>query len=235
MDYVQKLQATDWERVHGDLDRQSYGLTADIFSPAQCAELAALYECPEQFRATVVMARHGFGNGEYKYFRYPLPPVVQTLRAQLYRQLVPLANRWAAALHLPQRWPDTHAELLQLCADAGQTRPTPLLLNYGAGDYNCLHQDLYGELHFPLQAAVLLNRPTVDFDGGYFTLVENRPRRQSRCEVPPWQLGQIIVFPVRERPRPSLRGHARSSIRHGVSTVDRGRRRTLGIVFHDAT
>ncbi|TQV67792.1 proline hydroxylase [Exilibacterium tricleocarpae] len=234
MSCTEKLQALDWEALQRDLDHRGYGLTPPLLSAAECAGLASLYDHPDNFRTTVVMARHGFGSGEYKYFRYPLPPLVQALRTLLYEQLAPLANHWAQALRLQQHWPDNHAELLELCRRQGQTRPTPLLLDYSTGDYNCLHRDLYGDLHFPLQAVILLSRPGEDFDGGLFTLVENRPRRQSRCEVPPLGFGQILVFPVRDRPRPSVRGYARASMRHGVTTISRGHRRTLGIIFHDA-
>ncbi len=180
------------------------------------------------------MARYGFGEGEYKYFSYPLPAIVQTLRTELYKNLFSIANNWAERLGIDYQWPAHHSDFLKICMKAGQTRPTPLMLNYGKGDYNCLHQDLYGEVHFPLQALVLLSAGGEDFEGGFLTLVEHRPRMQSRCEVPPLNQGQILFFPVRDRPRLSSRGHSRTIMRHGVSTVTRGHRRTLGVIFHDA-
>ena len=180
------------------------------------------------------MGRHGYGEGRYRYFAYPLPPVVAALREALYPHLARIANRWSARLGTPANWPPTHAELVDRCHAAGQTRPTPLLLRYGPGDYNCLHQDLYGPVHFPLQAVVQLDRPGVDFDGGALVIVENRPRRQSRCEAVLAPQGAITILPVRERPRQGPRGAYRTQLRHGVSSIERGERRTLGIIFHDA-
>jgi uncharacterized protein len=204
-----------------------------LLPAAECLALRALYLCDNRFRSHVVMARHGFGQGEYKYFRYPLPECVAQLRTALYQPLAAIANRWNEALAAPARYPSTHAEYLSLCREAGQTKPTPLLLSYGPGDYNCLHQDLYGDLVFPLQAAILLSPPG-DFTGGEFVLTEQRPRRQSRVEVVPLGQGDAVVFPVRHRPVSGTRGVYRTAMRHGVSRIRSGARLTLGIIFHDA-
>jgi hypothetical protein len=224
----------DWSAASVSLDELNYAVTPSLLTPEQCGGIASLYEDASKFRSTVIMSRHGFGRGEYKYFAAPLPPIVQTLRRALYPHLARIANRWASVLHHAEQWPKEHDALLSLCRAAGQMRPTPLLLRYGAGDYNCLHQDLYGTVHFPLQAVVLLDRPEVDFQGGALTLVETRPRMQSRCEIAPMGQGQIAIFPVRERPRSGARGVYRTQVRHGVSSVHRGLRRTLGVIFHDA-
>ena len=218
-----------------DLNERGCALLPRLLGRADCEALAALYAQPDGlFRSRVVMERHGYGRGEYRYFDYPLPPLVQGLRAQWYPRLVPIANHWQQVLGLPTRFPAGHAEFLRRCHAAGQTRPTPLLLQYGEGDYNCLHQDLYGEQVFPLQIAVLLSEPGRDFDGGEFVLTEQRPRMQSRAEVVPLRQGDAVVFAVNQRPVTGTRGVYRVAMRHGVSRLRRGRRFTLGIIFHDA-
>lgn len=217
-----------------DLDARGCALLPGLLAVQDCAALAALYAEPRHFRSRVVMARHGFGRGEYQYFGYPLPPLVQALRARLYDALVDLANAWYARMGLPVRFPPTHDAFLARCHAAGQTRPTPLLLQYGEGDYNCLHQDLYGEHVFPIQATVLLSRPGEDFTGGEFVLTEQRPRMQSRAEVVPLAQGDAVVFAVHQRPVPGQRGSYRVNLRHGVSRVRSGRRQTLGLILHDA-
>ena len=224
----------DWERIAADLDAQGWALTGPALAPADCAALAGLYGDDARFRSTVVMARHGYGRGEYRYFAYPLPASVQALREALYPPLAEVANRWAERLGEARRFPATLEEMLARCHAAGQRRPTPLLLTYGEGDYNCLHQDLYGEHVFPLQAAFLLDAPGRDFTGGEFVLVEQRPRQQSRAQVVPLGQGEGVIFAVRERPAQGTRGVHRRVLRHGVSTVTGGRRRTLGVIFHDA-
>jgi hypothetical protein len=205
-----------------------------LLDRGQCGEMSALYGRDSVFRSRVVMARHGFGRGEYRYFAYPLPDLIQTLRTNLYPYLVPIANAWQERMRLDVRFPPTHAEFIARCHDAQQVKPTPLLLQYGAGDYNCLHQDLYGEHVFPLQIAVLLSQPAVDFEGGEFVLTEQRPRMQSRVEVVPLASGDGVVFAVNDRPVRGIRGDYRVHMRHGVSTIRRGHRHTLGIIFHDA-
>jgi uncharacterized protein len=229
-----RIAALDWARLSASIDELNYALTPPLLSQADCEAVAGLYGQASKFRSTVVMSRYGFGRGEYKYFAEPLPAIVQTLRQALYPSLATIANRWAIQLGLPAQWPAEHDALRQQCHAAGQTRPTPLLLRYGPGDYNCLHQDLYGAIHFPLQAVIMLDRPGIDFDGGVLTLVENRPRMQSRCETVALTQGQMAIIPVRERPRVGSRGPYRTQLRHGVSSVHRGLRRTLGIIFHDA-
>jgi len=217
------------------LDRYGFAVTPPLIAAQTCVRLAQLYESgAETFRATVTMARYGFGSGEYKYFAHPLPAPVTALREAVYERLAPVANDWAERLGEVAPWPAQHASLVARCAAAGQTRPTPLLLRYGPGDYNCLHQDLYGDIHFPLQAILLLDRPGIDFDGGELILVEQRPRRQSRPVVVPLMQGAIAVIPVKERLVQGARGVSRVQIRHGVSAVHRGLRRTLGLIFHDA-
>lgn len=227
------LETLDWRRLSASIDDIGYALTGTLIDAGQCARLAALYDAEVGFRSTVNMARHGFGKGQYRYFAYPLPDPVADLRKGLYRALAPIANLWAERLALPDIWPDELDALTARCHAFGQPRPTPLLLTYGPGDYNCLHQDLYGPIHFPLQAIVMLSGADA-FDGGALMVVENRPRMQSRAEVIPIRQGQIAIIPVRERPRPSSQGWARSTVRHGVSTILRGQRRTLGLIFHDA-
>ena len=216
------------------LDRDGYAVLSGLLDAKQCAELAVLYDDREAFRSRVVMARHGFGQGEYKYLAYPLPPVIAELRQALYPLVAPIANRWQSQFGLKPNFPETLDDYLKRCHAAGQTRPTPLILKYGPGDYNCLHQDLYGELVFPLQATVLLSRPGEDFAGGEFLLVEQRPRRQSKGEVVPLSRGDAVIFPVNHRPVAGTRGHYRATMRHGVSRVRSGSRFTLGIIFHDA-
>jgi hypothetical protein len=212
-----------------NLDETGYAVLPKALAPAQCDELIALYTQSRLFRSRVVMARHNFGRGEYQYFAYPLPPLVQELRTSLYAELAPIANRWSE-----DPYPATHAEYLERCRAAGQTRPTPLLLRYEAGDYNCLHRDLYGEDVFPLQVAFLLSAPGEDFTGGEFVLTEQRPRMQSRVEVVPLSRGDAVVFAVNQRPVQGTRGTYRVAMRHGVSRLRSGRRYAMGIIFHDA-
>ena len=223
----------DWPRIEADLDAHGCAVIPRLLDSAACAVLRDLYPRDDRFRSRIVMARHGFGQGEYKYFRYPLPEPVAALREGLYPGLAAIANRWNEALGAEARYPATHAEYLEMCREAGQGQPTPLLLSYGAGDYNCLHQDLYGEMVFPLQTAVLLSAGE-DFSGGEFVLTEQRPRRQSRVEVAPLGQGDAVVFPVNHRPVRGGRGVYRVAMRHGVSRVRSGHRHTLGIIFHDA-
>jgi hypothetical protein len=223
-----------WPALAADLDSRGYATTGPLLSPAECRALAGLYPRETGFRSRVVMARHGFGRGEYKYFAYPLPPPVAALRESLYPRLVPIARRWSAAIGKEPDLPATHEAYLKQCREAGQARPTPLLLRYGEGDYNCLHQDLYGEIAFPLQATILLSAPGKDFEGGEFVLVEQRPRMQSRPEVVPLKRGEAVIFAVHERPVAGKRGTYRVKMRHGVSRLRRGERVTLGVIFHDA-
>jgi hypothetical protein len=215
-------------------ERDGYAVLPGLLSAQECSALVALYDDREAFRSRVVMARHGFGQGEYKYLAYPLPPMVETLRQRLYPMVAPVANRWQQQLGLAANFPDTLDAYLARCHAAGQQRPTPLILKYGPGDYNCLHQDLYGELAFPIQATVLLSRPGEDFAGGEFLLIEQRPRRQSKGEVVPLKQGDAVLFPVNHRPVAGARGFYRVTMRHGVSRVHSGSRMTLGIIFHDA-
>ena len=205
-----------------------------MLSPSECAALAAAYDEPGLYRSRIIMARHGFGRGEYQYFAAPLPATVAGLRAALYPPLAKIANRWNEQLGLDARFSDTHEDFLAVCHAAGQTRPTPLILKYEAGDYNCLHQDLYGDLVFPLQVAFLLSEPGRDFTGGEFVLTEQRPRMQSRAEVVSLRQGEGVIFPVHHRPVQGTRGVYRTNMRHGVSGLRSGRRFTLGIIFHDA-
>lgn len=229
-----RLERIDWTAAEAELDAHGCALIPRLLDPETCAAVAAGYDRAELFRSTVVMARHGFGRGEYRYFAYPLPDLVAGLRAALYAPLAAIANRWNATLGVEARFPDAHADFLARCHAAGQSRPTPLLLRYGPGDYNCLHQDLYGEHVFPLQVAVLLSEPGRDFEGGEFVLTEQRPRMQSRAEVVPLRQGDAVVFPVRERPVRGGRGPYRVNLRHGVSRLRAGQRHTLGVIFHDA-
>jgi hypothetical protein len=222
-----------WAEVSASLDARGNAVIERLLSAAECEGLAALYSADELFRSRVVMARHGFGRGEYKYFRYPLPGTVAKLRSELYPHLATIANRWNAAMRIAQRFPETHSEFLRRCHDAGQGRPTPLLLQYGADDYNCLHQDLYGEHLFPLQLTILLSEPGRDFTGGEFVITEQRPRMQSRAEVVPLRQGDAVVFAVHHRPMQGTRGVYRVNLRHGVSRVRSGQRHTAGIIFHD--
>jgi hypothetical protein len=225
----------DWERVSRDLDANGNATIGKLLTPEQCERLTALYSEDKPFRSRVVMGRHGFGRGEYKYFDYPLPKLVANLRAAFYPRLVPIANRWNEQMRLGGgEFPAEHEEFLARCRTAGQGRPTPLLLKYAAGDYNCLHQDLYGEWVFPLQVAILLSEPGKDFSGGEFVMTEQRPRMQSRPEVVPLGLGDAVVFAVSHRPVQGTRGIYRVNLRHGVSRLHSGQRYTLGVIFHDA-
>lgn len=230
----QKVETIDWEQVENDLDANGWGLLKNVLTAEECREISGLYDQAEIFRSQVVMARHGYGKGEYKYFSYPLPGLFQELRTEIYPKLAPIANRWNEAMRLEVRYPTAHAEFIERCHQAGQTRPTPLLLQYVAGDYNCLHQDLYGEHVFPLQVAFLLSEPGRDFEGGEFVLTEQRPRMQSRVEVVPLRQGDAVVFTVNQRPVQGTRGSYRVQLRHGVSRLRAGKRHTLGVIFHDA-
>ncbi|MGF6488370.1 2OG-Fe(II) oxygenase [Pseudomonas frederiksbergensis] len=226
--------ALDWITLAQQLDQDGCALIRSFLGHQTCDEISALYDRPEPFRSKVVMARHGFGRGEYKYFNYPLPDPVARLRSALYPRLVPIANRWYESMDLPTRFPESHEAFLQRCHAAGQERPTPLLLQYGPQDYNCLHQDLYGEHVFPLQVAILLSEPGEDFTGGEFVLTEQRPRMQSRPQVIGLKKGDALIFAVNQRPVKGVRGYYRVTMRHGVSRLHSGKRHTLGIIFHDA-
>ncbi|MEX3893981.1 2OG-Fe(II) oxygenase [Paraburkholderia sp. BR10954] len=230
----QRVDALDWPRIEHELDQYGCAAVPQLLTPRECDALSALYPRDALFRSRIVMARHGFGRGEYKYFAYPLPPLVDGLRGALYPHLVPVANRWNRAMGIDVRYPPKHAEFIRRCHDAGQVRPTPLILRYGEGDYNCLHQDLYGEHVFPLQVAVLLSEPGRDFTGGEFVMTEQRPRMQSRAEVVPLAKGDAVVFTVNSRPVQGTRGPYRVNLRHGVSRLRSGHRHTVGIIFHDA-
>jgi uncharacterized protein len=229
-----RIAALDWSGIAAALDAHGCATTGALLTPQECGALAADYGADQLFRSRIVMARHGFGRGEYKYFAYPLPDPVEALRTALYPALAAIANRWNEAMGIAARYPDDHREFLARCHAAGQRKPTPLLLQYGEGDYNCLHQDLYGEHVFPLQVTILLSRPDADFSGGEFVLVEQRPRMQSRAEVVPLAQGEAVIFPVHHRPVAGTRGTYRVNMRHGVSRLRSGLRHTLGIIFHDA-
>ncbi|WP_437286554.1 2OG-Fe(II) oxygenase [Sorangium sp. So ce406] len=231
----ERVASVDWARVSQELDAQGCAVVEGLITRAECGEIAALYARDELFRSRVVMSRHGFGRGEYRYFARPLPGLVAALRTSVYPRLVPIANRWSEAMGLEVQYPEEHARFVERCHAAGQVQPTPLLLQYGEGDYNCLHQDLYGEHVFPLQVAILLSEPERDFTGGEFVMTEQRPRMQSRPMVVPLRQGDAAVFAVRHRPVQGARGVYRVNMRHGVSRVRSGRRHTLGIIFHDAT
>ncbi|MBR0663913.1 2OG-Fe(II) oxygenase [Roseomonas hellenica] len=230
-----RIARYDWGALAAELDGQGCAVLDALLTPEECRDIAALYPEEAHFRSHVVMARHGFGRGEYRYFRYPLPKLLGGLRAALYPRLAIVANDWNQRMGIGQRYPETHAAFIEQCHAAGQTRPTPLLLQYGPGDYNCLHQDLYGELAFPLQVAILLSEPGRDFTGGEFVLTEQRPRMQSRAEVVPLRQGDAVAFAVHNRPVQGTKGSYRVNLRHGVSRLRSGRRHTLGIIFHDAT
>jgi len=232
---VERIDVIDWERVIDDLDIRGSATITNLLGPDECKLLTALYPSRDAFRSRVVMERHGYGRGEYKYFNYPLPEIVAGLRTAIYPRLVPIANRWNQAMNIAVRYPEKHAAFIKRCHTAGQCRPTPLLLQYGVDDYNCLHQDLYGEHVFPLQLTVLLSEPERDFTGGEFVITEQRPRMQSRPEVVPLRQGDAVVFAVHQRPVQGTRGAYRVNLRHGVSRVRSGQRCTLGIIFHDAT
>jgi hypothetical protein len=231
---AERTRALDWGRVARDLDAGGNAILEGILSPDECRSLVELYPADDIFRSRIVMARHGFGRGEYKYFSYPLPEIVAGLRTALYPRLAPIANRWNEALGIGVRFPAEHAEFIARCHEAGQRKPTPLLLQYQEGDYNCLHQDVYGEHVFPLQVAILLSQPGRDFAGGEFVMTEQRPRMQSRAEVVPLGQGDAVVFTVRTRPVQGTRGVYRVNLRHGVSRIRSGHRHTVGIIFHDA-
>jgi len=234
-DAAARVKSIEWERVSEDLDARGSALIERLITPPECDALSMLYPLDDVFRSRVVMERHGFGRGEYKYFSYPLPDLVAGLRKAIYPRLVPVANRWCTVMGIDVRFPQTHVEFIERCHAAGQLRPTPLLLQYAADDYNCLHQDVYGEHVFPLQVAILLSEPTRDFTGGEFVITEQRPRMQSRPEVVPLRQGDAVVFAVHHRPVQGTRGAYRVNLRHGVSRVRSGHRHTLGIIFHDAT
>jgi len=229
-----RTRALDWDRAAQDLDAAGNAVLEGLLSPEECRSLAGSYPVDDIFRSRVVMAQHGFGRGEYKYFRYPLPEIIAGLRTALYPPLAPIANRWNEALGLDVRYPAAHSEFIARCHEAGQRKPTPLLLQYQAGDFNCLHQDVYGEHVFPLQVAILLSQPGRDFTGGEFVMTEQRPRMQSRAEVVPLRQGDAVVFTVRSRPVQGTRGVYRVNLRHGVSRIRSGHRHTVGIIFHDA-
>ena len=229
-----RVDSIDWQQSTAELDAQGCAVLRGLLAPEECSALAAMYPEDGRFRSRVIMSRHGFGRGEYKYFSYPLPDPISELRPALYAGLAGIANRWNEAMGIDVRYPASHAAFLERCHDAGQRRPTPLLLQYEAGDYNCLHQDLYGEHVFPLQVAILLSRPGHDFTGGEFVLTEQRPRMQSRAEVVSLGQGDAVAFAVHHRPVQGTRGTYRVNLRHGVSRVRSGRRHTVGIIFHDA-
>jgi hypothetical protein len=231
---AERLRAIEWEQVSQGLDAQGSAMIERLLFREECWTVAALYPHDELFRSRVVMARHGFGRGEYKYFAYPLPEVIASLRTELYPHLVPIANRWNGAMGIDVRYPKKHADFIERCHQAGQVRPTPLLLQYGLDDYNCLHQDLYGEHVFPLQVTLLLSEPGRDFTGGEFVMTEQRPRMQSRPEVVSLRQGDAVIFAVNQRPLWGSRGCYRVKLKHGVSRVRSGHRCTLGIIFHDA-
>lgn len=229
------IDSRDWEKTRAELNDTGWSLLTGMLSSAEADAVAASYSNAAGFRSTVVMARHGFGRGEYKYFSYPLPPIVSELRAGLYPHLSPIANHWNELMGIDTRFPNVHEEFIARCHQAGQLRPTPLVLKYGEGDYNALHQDLYGEHVFPLQIAFLLSEPGADFTGGEFVLTEQRPRMQTRAEVVPLRKGDAVIFAVHHRPQKGSKGFYRVNLRHGVSRLRSGRRYTLGVIFHDAT
>lgn len=229
-----RISSLDWKKIEAGLHEWGYATTGTLLPPEECREIANGYDSAKDFRSHIIMARHGFGRGEYKYYADPLPSRIASLRTAFYPRLSRIANQWQEALHKDIRFPEDHTSFLELCHKAGQLRPTPLLLKYEEGDYNCLHQDLYGELFFPLQLAILLSHPGKDFQGGEFVLTEQRPRMQSRVEVVPLQQGEGVIFAVNQRPAFGKRGPYQVTMRHGVSHLRSGRRFTLGIIFHDA-
>jgi hypothetical protein len=229
-----RLNAVDWRGAATELGTNGWSMISGLLRPDEADTLSSLYPDDTRFRSTIVMARHGFGRGEYRYFTYPLPPIVAQLRTHLYTRLSPIANRWHELMRVDTSFPEEHGAFVKRCHAAGQRRPTPLLLKYGEGDYNALHQDLYGEHVFPLQAAFLLSEPGSDFSGGEFVLTEQRPRMQSRAEVVPLRKGDAVIFAVHHRPQPGTKGFYRVTMRHGVSRLRSGRRYTLGVIFHDA-
>ena len=229
-----RVNAQDWPGLSANLDQHGCAVLEKLLTREECENIARLYPHEEHFRSHVHMARHGFGRGEYRYFKYPLPDLIGDLRTALYPRLAPIANAWNARMNMDARYPEDHAEFLARCHAAGQMRPTPLLLQYVPGDFNCLHQDLYGDLAFPLQLAILLSDPIADFTGGEFVLTEQRPRMQSRVEVVPLRQGDAVIFAVHNRPVQGTKGNYRVNMRHGVSRLRSGSRHTLGIIFHDA-
>lgn len=231
---AERVGALDWQHVLEELDAQGNATLNHILTPDECRKLASLYQREDSFRSTVVMQKHGFGRGEYRYFKYPLPDIIASLRTAVYPLLVPLANRWNEAMGIPISYPEEHADYLERCHQAGQNRPTPLLLRYGTDDYNCLHQDLYGEHVFPLQLTILLSEPNKDFTGGEFVMTEQRPRMQSRPIVVSLRQGDAVLFAVRNRPVSGRKSVYRVNLRHGVSRIRSGQRFALGIIFHDA-
>jgi uncharacterized protein len=230
----QRISAIDWQQVSTDLDAEGHAIIKQVLSAYECEELSGLYQNDQLFRSRVVMERHRFGRGEYKYFNYSLPAIVASLRTLVYPELVPIANRWNELLGIEARYPAQHADYIEHCHQDGQCKPTPLILQYETGDYNCLHQDLYGQHVFPLQLAVLLSQPERDFTGGEFVLTEQRPRMQSRPIVVPLRQGDAVVFAVHHRPVQGTKSVYRVNLRHGVSSIRSGHRHTLGIIFHDA-
>jgi hypothetical protein len=229
-----RVAAYDWKALAGELDGFGCAVLPELLTPEECRKVAALYPEESHFRSHIIMARHGFGKGEYRYFKYPLPDLIGSLRTALYPRLADVANVWNLRMGIDERYPDQHASFLRECHEAGQTRPTPLLLQYVPGDFNCLHQDLYGDLAFPIQVAILLSEPGRDFTGGEFALTEQRPRMQSRVEVVPLRQGDAVAFAVHNRPVQGSKGNYRVNLRHGVSRVRSGMRHTVGIIFHDA-
>jgi uncharacterized protein len=233
-DISSRVDACNWSSIEDHLDANGWAIMGKLLSASECGALAALYADDRHFRSHIVMARHGFGRGEYKYLAYPLPERVADLRTVLYPRLAPIANRWNASMGIDVRYPKEHSQFIEQCHQAGQTRPTPLILQYSEGDFNALHQDVYGEHVFPLQVAILLSEPDEDFTGGEFVLVEQRPRMQSRAEVVPLRRGDGVAFAVSHRPVQGKRGTYRVNLRHGVSRLRSGHRHTLGVIFHDA-
>jgi hypothetical protein len=229
-----RVESIDWTEAEAQLDAHGFAMLSDMLSAPECKMIAGLYDDDTRFRSKVTMSRHGFGRGEYKYYAYPLPKMIAELRSSLYPRLAPIADRWNETMGIQVRYPATHEEFIERCHAAGQTRPTPLLLKYGADDYNCLHQDLYGEHVFPFQVVFLLSEPGIDFTGGEFVLTEQRPRMQSRAEVVPLGRGDAAIFAVSHRPVAGSRGYYRVNLRHGVSRVRSGHRHTTGVIFHDA-
>lgn len=229
-----RLEKYDWDAFVGEMNSYGCAVLSGILTPDECAELAELYQKEEHFRSHIHMSRHGFGKGEYRYFKYPLPDLVSSLRTALYPHLADVANSWNGRMGITQQYPQAHADFLHQCHEAGQNRPTPLLLQYVPGDFNCLHQDLYGDLAFPIQVAFLLSEPERDFTGGEFVLTEQRPRMQSRVEVVPMRQGDAVAFAVHNRPVQGAKGTYRVNLRHGVSRIRSGQRHTLGVIFHDA-
>ena len=234
LDIDTRVDGYDWASVSAHLGAHGWAMLPKLLTPSETATVAGLFDDDSKFRSHIIMARHGFGRGEYKYFAYPLPDKIADLRTTLYPRLVPIANRWNESMGIDVRYPEAHADFIKRCHQTGQTRPTPLLLQYGEGDFNALHQDVYGEHVFPLQVAILLAEPQKDFTGGEFVLTEQRPRMQSRAEVVPLRRGDGVVFAVRNRPVQGTRGVYRVNLRHGVSRLRSGRRHTVGVIFHDA-